>query len=673
MLSIRKEYVLIHFVWLRIINIKVQRDKVSRMKEVQKEIINVLVGSDNSIISQQLADQIAVSKRTIKGNIKEINEKYPQLISSSTHGYVIDKKRAMQILSENKKTAIPQSPKERMDYILKKLLLTNTIHKEGYIDVYDLSDELIVSDATIYKDLVRINKRLEKYDLKILTSKGNIELIGTENHKRKAISDLYFTEIKKSGISIQSVQAIFTEYNVEKISDIVLEVSKRYHYFVNQYSMLNIVTYIIIGVDRIKNKFYHDISEDYDPINSIGNLRENMLVKEIAQKLEALYDFRYNDIELKELKLQIIGNLLSSDYKNLKKEDIEELIGEETVQLVTAMLKNVKNYYYFNEEDIDFFRKFSLHINNLLIRLRANYTNKNPMTDHIKYSSPLLFDCAVQMSNTILNMTGFKVSDDEIAYIALHIGTMIEEEENFKNKFKAAIIFPEYYDLASKLVEKIEKKFPEIIIVNIYTEIEDFDKKQTNHLDLVLSTIPTNNSIKNIVMINPLFTDSDVRILQQRVSFLKNDREKKRMRKLLLKITDKSFFIRNPSFRDQESIIKHMSDHFLQHDIVSANFKKDILKREQLSSTAFGNLSVPHSIQMDANKTMLYIAIFDKPINWGKKEVSIVLLFAINEESKQVFREVFDKLIVLLTEQENFEKVVNSRDLDDFICNLINI
>src|SRR5690625_4538753 len=147
------------------------------MKEVQKEIINVLVDSDNSIISQQLADQIAVSKRTIKGNIKEINEKYPQLISSSIHGYVIDKKKAIQILSEIKKMAIPQSPKERMDYILKKLLLTNTIHKEGYIDVYDLSDELIVSDATIYKDLVRINKRLEKYNLKILTSRGNIELV----------------------------------------------------------------------------------------------------------------------------------------------------------------------------------------------------------------------------------------------------------------------------------------------------------------------------------------------------------------------------------------------------------------------------------------------------------------------------------------------------------------
>jgi lichenan operon transcriptional antiterminator len=37
-----------------------------------------------------------------------------------------------------------------------------------------------------------------------------------------------------------------------------------------------------------------------------------------------------------------------------------------------------------------------------------------------------------------------------------------------------------------------------------------------------------------------------------------------------------------------------------------------------------------------------------KPLEWDKHQVSIVLLFAINEDERGIFHDVYDNLIVLL-------------------------
>ncbi|WP_067840899.1 helix-turn-helix domain-containing protein [Amphibacillus sediminis] len=199
------------------------------MTDIQKEIINTLIHDNGSVLSQESATKLNVSKRTIKGNISDINEIYPHLISSSVRGYCIDKAEAQRILIET--SNVPQTPKERIFYIVKKLLLVNT-NLSMNVDIYDMSEELMVSEATIYKDLIRVRKYLKKYELDIASSKGKVKLVGIESKRRKAINDLYFKEIEKSEITFKSIQNTFPEYDAHLISDIILRTCKKYHYFI---------------------------------------------------------------------------------------------------------------------------------------------------------------------------------------------------------------------------------------------------------------------------------------------------------------------------------------------------------------------------------------------------------------------------------------------------------
>ena len=57
--------------------------------------------------------------------------------------------------------------------------------------------------------------------------------------------------------------------------------------------------------------------------------------------------------------------------------------------------------------------------------------------------------------------------------------------------------------------------------------------------------------------------------------------------------------------------------------IVDETFYPQVIEREQLSSTAFGSVAIPHSLTMNANRTGVAIAVNPKGIQWGNNRVHI--------------------------------------------------
>jgi lichenan operon transcriptional antiterminator len=401
---------------------------------------------------------------------------------------------------------------------------------------------------------------------------------------------------------------------------------------------------------------------------------ELKMTVEISNKLEKLYDFEYNEIELEELQTILIGNILVTNSREVDKINLKSLVGKKTIDLVKEMMDDVKEYYYFSEINTDFLTRFSLHVNNLLTRLEINYVNKNPLTNNIKYSCPLLFDCGVKMSHTIYKRTGLQVTDDEIALMVLHLGTLIEEWENDKKKVNGAIIISGYQKVYSDLIEKIEKNFSGINIKRIYSNFEEYQKGSKNdHFDMIITTLPSSNPISDAVNITPFLTETDSKKIDEKIEEVRVAKEKGHLRDLLGEVTDKAFFRKNSECREKNTIIKQLCTDFVEKNITSDTFTEEVLKREELSSTAFGRIAVPHSFNMDANKTMISISIYEKPITWEGKEVNVVFLFAVNDTKKRVFQEIFDNLIIKLADLPDIDRLANSRHYEEFIENLLSL
>lgn len=628
------------------------------MKPKIIKLIRILSDYTEFVTASSLAANMDVSTRSIKSYIQEINSVYPEAIESSREGYRIDKQAARRILEESG-THIPQSSQERIVYIINSLIKSDTS-----VNTYDLCDEMFISYSTIKNDLQAVKSKLRKYDLQLNNNHDNLTVSGLEKNKRRLLSSILYDESNVNFVNLETIQNIFPEIEIELIKDSLLEIFDRFHYFVNDYSLINLVLHITIAIDRIRNRNVNteDI-RDMPPISS----HEYELARNIARKIEEDFRIEYNQAEVYELALLLISRATAIDYQSITVSNLEDFITPECLALVRELISDVNSYYYIDLTEPEFLIRFALHIRNLLQRSKNNYFSRNPLTEEIKTSCPLIYDVSVCLSSTIKERTGISINDDEIAYIAFHLGSTLEAQKNLSEKVTAALYCPSYYDTNVKLTDTINRHFSsELLITNIFTEERELEKTGKN--DLVLSTVPLNSVIQlPLLQISPFFTEKDVQSLRRQLTEIKTNKRRKQFREYLEYLIVPEFFERRDDLTDYDQVVRHMVGKMVSMGYVDEDFEQDIRAREQLSATAFQDFAIPHAMKMRAHRTGINVLISDTPVKWGDKQVRIVLMLCFNRDERFIFNEIFEPLTMVLSSRENVKRLVTAGDYQEFI------
>lgn len=628
------------------------------MKPKIIKLIRILSDYTEFVTASSLAANMDVSTRSIKSYIQEINSVYPEAIESSREGYRIDKQAARRILEESG-THIPQSSQERIVYIINSLIKSDTS-----VNTYDLCDEMFISYSTIKNDLQAVKSKLRKYDLQLNNNHDNLTVSGLEKNKRRLLSSILYDESNVNFVNLETIQNIFPEIEIELIKDSLLEIFDRFHYFVNDYSLINLVLHITIAIDRIRNRNVNteDI-RDMPPISS----HEYELARNIARKIEEDFRIEYNQAEVYELALLLISRATAIDYQSITVSNLEDFITPECLALVKELISDVNSFYYIDLTEPEFLIRFALHIRNLLQRSKNNYFSRNPLTEEIKTSCPLIYDVSVCLSSTIKERTGISINDDEIAYIAFHLGSTLEAQKNLSEKVTAALYCPSYYDTNVKLTDTINRHFSsELLITNIFTEERELEKTGKN--DLVLSTVPLNSVIQlPLLQISPFFTEKDVQSLRRQLTEIKTNKRRKQFREYLEYLIVPEFFERRDDLTDYDQVVRHMVGKMVSMGYVDEDFEQDIRAREQLSATAFQDFAIPHAMKMRAHRTGINVLISDTPVKWGDKQVRIVLMLCFNRDERFIFNEIFEPLTMVLSSRENVKRLVTAGDYQEFI------
>lgn len=629
------------------------------MESKYQKLIKLLMESQ-LCTSAVLADQLNISVRTVKNYVREINRNYPNMILSSHDGYRIDTKIAFQALSEDK-NHIPQTSAERVTYIINKL-----IHHDEQIvlDTYDLCDELYISLSTLRNELNLVKRKLHKYDLELVTKGDKIECQGLEKNKRKLLSSILYDESNVNFVNITSLQNAFADIDIPFIRGTILEVFDKYHYFINDYSLINLVLHITIAVDRIRNN-----NMNTQPIDSLPGVRlhEYALAQEVAKRLEEHFHIKYSDAEIYEMTLLIISRATTIDYKSINAANLEEFIGKDCLDLVYQLIQDTNSYYYIDLREKEFLIRFALHIHNLLVRSKNNYFSKNPLTESIKMSCPLIYDASVNLARTIKEKTGITINDDEIAYIAFHLGSALETQKNLTTKVRAILYCPNYYDLNLKITDLINQRFnEELLIKNILTDESEIDKVED--YDLIIATIPLSRLVNvPVVTVNMFFSSKDKELLKDKINIIRKEKSKKEFENYLRELIIPEFFERKNNLKTQSKCIDYMVKKMVNKDYVDTSFKQEVLEREKISSTAFGNFAIPHAMKMYAKKTGINIIISEDSIDWNEHPVNLVLMMCFNKNERFIFNRIYDPITMILSEAENVKKVLSAKDYEEFI------
>lgn len=285
--------------------------------------------------------------------------------------------------------------------------------------------------------------------------------------------------------------------------------------------------------------------------------------------------------------------------------------------------------------------------------------------NNIKQSSPTIYECACLIAYAIHKSYGIEISEEEIAFIALHVGNSVAEQIQNENKIMCQIYMSDYHGNVQRLINQINARFSgDLILLDAVSDISSI-MSQTQLIIVVDSEQQFVHF--NTVYISSFFLSNDVTKLQRVIRKIKLKVKAERLKKGLKLFTTSNTFYIDKKKKNYKQVISELSTKMQQEGIVGPEFEHKLLERENISSTAFGLVAIPHAIDYGAKSSKWFIYINRKGIDWLNQRVYLVFVLAYNSENDDEFRKAFDELSTIVIDDEKVIKLINSKNYHDFI------
>lgn len=636
-------------------------------REIQ--LLNFLVNQGTWVTNTTLANHLDLSSRSISTYIAEINRKYDKLIISSNKGYRIQQKeKAIDIIQAAPLMRMPGNYEERKKYILEKILLSQQCPT-----IDSLSDRLCISPLTLQNELSRLRTELSELGLHLKIKNNKLSIIGLDRDKRRLILDLINNELENSSFSLEEIQEFFSNVDLKNIKKIVLNVLKENEYFLDDYSLLNYILHIAIFIElnkdvntEVKEHIAHKLN-----FRDIASPHVYHIIEEIYSELKNVYGGDYTLEDFCEVSLSMMTSAVSNHITKLHIDQLDELVGSEIEELLYEIVRSVRSTYSIDLKEDSFMIRFAFHLKNVLERVEHNINIRNSQFRKIKNDFPLIYVIAVYISNIINKKTNHTLSEDEIAYIALHIGVLMEEKKAYSEKLTCVVLAPDYYTVNRTLFRRINSIFSEsLIIQNFLASIDDLS--ESDDYDLLLSTIEINPKIKTPhILIDPFLSETSINNVFQKVDEVKQLKIKRKMSDQFKYFFRSDLFFYDYPFKTNVDAIETMCDLMMEKNYVDKNYKKEIYEHEEVAPSSYGNIAIPHPLSNDAISSVIAISINPTPIQWGSNKVNIVFMLSLQEENREHFKDIFDFITHFISDKEFFSKIMNAKTYEEFIDILV--
>ncbi|GAA3631689.1 BglG family transcription antiterminator [Microbacterium awajiense] len=632
----------------------------------QDRLLAALVRDGEWATAATLADSLGVTPRSIRSYVTALNARVPAgtAIESGPQGYRAGPEAGAALRSAGESG----TPRDRLHTLVRLLL-----DSEDGIDVYDTAEQLHVSSATVEADLARVRGLLGGTELTLERSAQRARLLGTETAQRRLLSRLAHDEMDAGSFDLDALRRTLGEESVGARafgpfkSELVAELGAL-GYFVNEIGITDVVMHIAIAADRVSR----DRGLDEPSVAVQPGQRE---VADIIVRLaEQHLDVRLGTGDAAHLSTLVLTRIVAPGAR--PGDRARSPLDPEVESAVRDVVTGAAAEFLVDIAHEDFILRLALHVQNLRQRAREQAWSRNPLTRSLKSTYPMIFEVGVYIANGLQERLGIPLLDDEIAYIAMHVGGRLERSRRADQLLTATIVCPGYYELHELLRSSVARSLGQAIeVVGVETRVDpDWASVDT---DLVLTTIDPAASVGDrgdrIVRIQPFLTDADIDRVQQAAGRVRRSRRLGRLRAELERYFDPSAFRRGLDGMDAEAVIRMLGGMLVEQGVIDEDYVERTIERERLSSTAFTDaLAVPHALGMTASRTAIAIGIAEPSMAWGEGRVQVVALVAFSENDREAFQTVFEQFVEVFSERESVQRIVRrGTDFTAFLDELV--
>lgn len=588
--------------------------------------------SSSWVTAKMLSIQLGITERTVKNKIKKLRAQGID-IKSSINGYQYEGENITQ-----KNLNLPQTYSQRKSWLLRYLLQTQTD-----VNIYDLSQKLYINEVELRKEIQNLETELSDFNLTLSKMGDTYKVLGSEQNKRKLLSALIYQELKGTLLTKKIIQSNFKSIKVDAIDRMLTALLKKYEFKIDDFDFNNLLLHVVIMIDRGSSNLK----------SASSNLKIVNQIVEWIKENESI-DLSPNDVhQLEEMFLLLSNKKIKLKNDNKIQELFQKIVGF------------VRRTYNLNLDEKLFKKRFLPHLIRLIERCKSNATIHNPLMNNIKQSSPTIYECACLIAYAIHKSYGIEISEEEIAFIALHVGNSVAEQIQNENKIMCQIYMSDYHGNVQRLINQINARFSgDLILLDAVSDISSI-MSQTQLIIVVDSEQQFVHF--NTVYISSFFLSNDVTKLQRVIRKIKLKVKAERLKKGLKLFTTSNTFYIDKKKKNYKQVISELSTKMQQEGIVGPEFEHKLLERENISSTAFGLVAIPHAIDYGAKSSKWFIYINRKGIDWLNQRVYLVFVLAYNSENDDEFRKAFDELSTIVIDDEKVIKLINSKNYHDFI------
>ena len=627
----------------------------------KKKLLALLSDANHPVTGKELSSRLNVSDRTIRNYIREMNEK-KTIIQSTANGYQLISFDHLNKQEEvhNRFVYDFSTQRERLLYISERIIIS-----PQEADLYDIADEIYISYSTIEKDLIQIRKMLKGFQLSLQRANGKAMIQGSEESKRSFMR--YLLSAQDSATVQNTLLAICKDIHIpfDTLKDLIIYQTRKQKLYASNYAIKNILTHVIITLSRLQNKYSLQLqstptAQEKEP--------ESICAANIIQEIELKYNIMFNAEEKNQLIFLLMSKTTRLDCRYQSKKNTQDFISLEYIEFTKQLIENINYIYYIDLNDPDFINFFSLHLKNVIFRWNNNTFNTNPFSDQIFIQNPLIYDIAVYIANEIRNQYHCKLNKDEITFISLHIGAVIEKKTVESHTHKALLIINEYYYPVSNYLYQFQMTFQnKIDIIAIMPSISSFDDVEADFIIDASGDKKASYAIP-VVSISPLFDKKDLNKIHDFLNKLIDQRHTNTLKRQFNSFFSKDMFEIEHYETDANAMICYISKKLIDAGIAPAAFTQSVLEREEITSTSFDNrVAIPHSILCSTSRNCAYVIINKTPMKWGYFEVNIIILIGINHNQRRFFKELYSNLLEKLQDITIIQELIKVETYEAFI------
>lgn len=633
-----------------------------RITKRQFQIIDYLYCYKDSNL-KQLCQKLNITPQTVKAELLNLTE----LFDSYEIGVSIEKNGDFLITgSRDRFIELTWEASNGLEFSMENKILLILILADDFMTLQDIADGLFVSKSYVEKQIPDV---LKKYKDQIITVRHyGVKFEASQFDRRNYFVKLLFPYL--SGADFSKKIKIFSEMNfpiIDYIGEKNLEIAERFLFRIQEdYNLhftdiwlrqLYLVLVFTIWNGSRKNPEYVE-NGLYSQVEKSANSEKYLnAVKELNKEMNL-------QLPMSELYYLAYYIIISRKNKNVVLETLEEEVNQYVNEI---LVESRKQYSIDLSEDEDFIKRLSNHIYMLLLQGRQTAVDINWNGIDIRRQYPLSFELAVLAGNILSSHTGWSLKNSEIDYLIMHFQIALEHMKEESRRIRTVIVCHYGWTAAELIRTKVERKFPEIEIVGIYS-YQGYFKLENKDFELVLSTEKLPESKQEIIYVAAVLEEDE---LNKIARFVKH---KSSGNILLMKLME-SEIIPIDDFKSNESIIEGMTDLLVKQKYVIPEYKESVLKRERLSLTNMNHIAMPHGDPSFVIESKLLIGRRKEGIQWGDSLVNCVFIFAFSKNiicvNSTIFSDFYRKLAMPGVE----EKIAQLSNVDDkeFKKMLVNI